>query len=211
MLPGVAFGLGAWQVYRWDWKQQQLALRSSRASAPPERWPPPSLAPELEFRRVVARGRFDHAAEARVGPRSEGGKTGELVVTPLELEGGLGRVLVNRGWAPTGETEGLLRPEGLVEVLGAVRTSEKRGRFTPPNDPANGRYFWFDHAALNAALRCDLDVRLDALRGDERAPPFGSGNHLWSMPNNHATYVATWWSLGLLLTYVWARARRRHR
>ena len=50
--------------------------------------------------------------------------------------------------------------------------------------------------------------RLDAVRGklsDE--PPVGGTTVFW-MPNNHVTYIATWYSLAALLSIIILRSKR---
>ena len=121
--------------------------------------------PPEEYRRVICRGRLDHARTAYVGPRVRlvGGKTetGFLAVTPLRGGGGAGggrAVLVNRGWVPAAWREaqvagrgGSEEGEAEVEVEGVVRCGEDPGAFVPANEPASQRWFFLDPPGLAAA------------------------------------------------------------
>jgi surfeit locus 1 family protein len=188
VFPAITFGLGTWQVYRWNWKQEQLAFREERRLAPVVEWKDDLDPREMEFKRVVVRGHYDHALEVQSGPRSFDGHSGFFVLTPLELVNGK-RVLVNRGWVPR-ESETFFRPSGEVELTGVVRLSEKQTRFVPDNE--RKRFYWLDQAALNKECKGDFDLRLDAVRSPNRSeePPIGGQTVYW-MPNNHVTYIAT--------------------
>ena len=217
MFPALTFALGTWQVYRWDRKKKILAYREERRVAEPVPLPSPAEldADALEFRRVTARGQFDHYYEVRVGPKVVEGTAGDFLLTPLLLEDGR-RILVNRGFVPrdvkAGEETEVKRPRGTVDLTGVVRKSEQKRYFTPDNDPARGLWFWMDHAALAAAARgLHYDVRLDATRSSDPRrdePPVG-GQTVYYVPNNHVTYIATWYGLTLALAAMTLRGRVR--
>ncbi len=189
VFPGIAFALGTWQVYRWDWKQKQLAYREERRVAPVQDFSSEIDADAMDFKRVRATGRFDHSLEVRSGPRSFEGSSGFFVLTPLVLESGK-RVVVNRGWVPREDDQSIVRPQGQIELIGVVRKGEKQALFIPDNDGKT--FFWLDQTALNAACQADFPVRLDAVRSKDpkSEPPIGGQTVYW-MPNNHATYIAT--------------------
>jgi surfeit locus 1 family protein len=86
VFPAIAFGLGTWQIYRWDRKQTMLAHREERRMAPTEHLPLTMDAEDVkqkEFRHFVVGGVYDHAREMIVSPRSFEGESGFYVVTPL--------------------------------------------------------------------------------------------------------------------------------
>lgn len=210
--PGLAFALGTWQVYRWDRKQKMLAYREQRRIAEAVPLGEQVDAEEMEFRRVKARGRFDHHYELKVGPKSYEGESGFFVLTPLLLDSGK-RVMVNRGWVPRDGEESIKRPEGEVELTGVVRKAEDFGRawFVPENRPAEKVFHWMEIGAMKSVCGgLDYDVRLDAVRSDKREeePPIGGQTVYW-MPNNHLTYIATWYGLAAALAVMTVRARRR--
>ena len=117
--------------------------------------------------------------------------------------------MVNRGWAPK-DCEDYKLPAGKMELRGVVRKSETPTYFTPDNDLENGTFYWLDHSALKKMLHLDYNVRLDQVKGDAKdEPPIGGQTVYW-MPNNHVTYIATWYSLtAALLLFMKKNARIR--
>lgn len=133
-------------------------------------------------------------------------------------------MLVNRGWVPR-DRKDWHRPDGPQELVGVLRGVETPQTFTPNNTPP--QWFWMDLAAMakvrspylvRTALTCmpqhtgRADVlpnyRLDAIRGSrDDEPPIGGQTVFW-LPNNHVTYIVTWYSLAGALLAMMAMARR---
>ena len=67
------------------------------------------------------------------------------MVTPLIRENG-STILVDRGFVSREFASSIdsNRYEGEVELLGMLRTSQPRNRFTPDNEPSEGRWYWTD-------------------------------------------------------------------
>jgi surfeit locus 1 family protein len=67
------------------------------------------------------------------------------VVTPLVRENG-STILVDRGFVSREFASSISSNpyEGEVEVLGMLRTSQPRNRFTPDNKPSEGVWYWTD-------------------------------------------------------------------
>lgn len=217
-LPLTAFALGTWQVYRWQHKLQQLEHREQRRVTSPTPLPSalalalPDTQQQLEFRRVVCRGHFDHTREQVVWMRSHEGSAGGYVVTAFDVQEGPATgdsVLVNRGWV---ELQALKqgdwhRPQESLELTGVVRLTEKPGTFTPDN--TSDMVYWMDHAFLNKQLKCNFPIRLDAVL-DEQNPkryPIGGQTVYW-MPNNHVSYIFTWYGLSAALMYMLLKVKR---
>lgn len=85
---------------------------------------------EAEQRRVKATGRFDVGREVILRGRSNEGRPGNHVLTPLVMSGGRA-LIVDRGWVPSEHDSSpvvdALPPERRVEVTGIVLPSEGRG------------------------------------------------------------------------------------
>lgn len=60
VFPAIAFGLGTWQIYRYDRKKRMLEHREARRLAPTEELPHDVDVKDCEFRHFVVRGEFDH-------------------------------------------------------------------------------------------------------------------------------------------------------
>lgn len=78
-----------------------------------------------------------------LGPRTREGIHGVHIVTPLVRDNG-STVLVDRGFISNEQLQSIdsQREAGEVEVLGMLRTSPPRNRFTPDNDPEAGKWYW---------------------------------------------------------------------
>lgn len=90
---------------------------------------------DFEWRPVVARGIYRPEHEVQIVNRSQNGRAGRNVVTPLELPTGE-MLLVSRGFVPLG-FETPPAPEGVVAVRGLLRVSQQR-RTGQLSDPAEG-------------------------------------------------------------------------
>ncbi|MFC3690772.1 SURF1 family protein [Chenggangzhangella methanolivorans] len=206
-------GLGSWQLARLSWKTELVARVSERMAAEPVALPPPADWPSLDlaawsYRRVRAKGTFDHEREARVfvnlsEPRGPLKGPGYFLMTPLRLSGG-GLVIVNRGFAPEGAVGRAARPEGEVEVSGPLREAEDRNMFTPADDPGRDMFFARDPKAIAAGLHLDnvapFTVDAEATAGAGPLPQ--AGETRVSFPNRHMEYALTWYGLAATLAAV---------
>jgi surfeit locus 1 family protein len=206
-------GFGAWQLQRLAWKEDILARLAAAEAAPPTPFPARVDDPRaLEYRTLVATGRYDHEREAFYGAIVRGRDGGSFVVTPL-LRDGAETVLVLRGWVREGRTD-FPRPEGLVSVTGFAFPSSSGNWFTPAPDLAKRRFFAFDIAAIAAAagVARPAPVAL-AVLGPRTADPMPE-QALPKPANPHLGYAITWFGLaGALLAVfaVWARGAMRTR
>ena len=100
-LLSLLLGLGSWQLERAAWKQALIDTEKETASQSAQ----PLLdvieaGGVLDFRPVLARGRYDLGRQLLVDNRIHQARAGYHVLTPLRLEGHGAVVLVNRGWLP---------------------------------------------------------------------------------------------------------------
>ena len=215
----VLVGLGAWQLQRMDWKAELIALREARLAAPPVALPDDpadgAMAQDeiaaLEFRRVTVSGVFLHDREMFFFATRQG-SAGFHVITPLRRTGG-GVVLIDRGWVPAGARPTWLRADGqldgTVTVEGLIRSSPRRGRFTPDNDPAKNTWFWFDFAAM--AAHAGVTAPAFVVEAGPAANPGGLpiGRELRvTLRNPHLTYAIIWYCLALALAVIFGLSRR---
>jgi surfeit locus 1 family protein len=207
-------GLGTWQVLRQAEKAEINAFRAERAAAPPVEIVEVARDPAAyEFRRVRARGTFDHAREIYVYGRSQRGNDGYYVVTPLRRDDGA-PVLVNRGWVPTARKAAGRRAEGQlagpVEVVGFLRRDPRRGWLMPDNDTSGNHWFWFDLSAMSSSAGISPPAEF-YLEADAMPNPGGfpiGGQTQLQLPSPHLQYAFTWFALavGLAVIYVvWHR------
>lgn len=207
--------LGLWQLRRLDERREFNAVVEARYDAAPEPLEAvlaPGVEPEdVEWRPVTVAGTYLAGETIHIVNRSQNGRAGDNVVTPLQLVDGR-LVLVNRGFVPLA-VDVPDPPGGTVEVAGRLRRSQER-RLGQLSDPAEGR--------LTEAQRLDIPrlspqldgevlamyVELDAseptdspvLEPIER-PDLSEGPHL--------SYAVQWFIFSACAAVGWLLAVRR--
>lgn len=223
---GILVALGTWQIERRTWKEALIAELESKLSAKPADLPPRERWPQLsattdEFRRVAFPAEFldqealVYSSGSALRPDASG--PGYWVFSPARLTGG-SLVVVNRGFVPEGRQDAKTRPQGqpqgVIEVVGAMRWPESRGTFTPNDEPDKNLWFARDPAGMAVAKGWGT---IAPFYVDQEAPPAPGGLPKVgplkaSLPNNHLQYAVTWYGLALVLlisAIVFLRARRR--
>lgn len=219
--------LGTWQVVRLQWKLaliERVEQRVHAAPVPapgPERWAQLGAASD-EYRQVRLAGTYQYGKTVRVQAVTDLG-SGYWLMTPLlTTQGSI--VLVNRGFIPAGKNEAGAAGQGsgTAEVTGLLRMSQPGGAFLRKNDPAAGRWYSRDVAAIAAAQGLgsvapyfvDADAA-SAARNARQAPapaPVG-GLTVVSFQNNHLVYALTWYALALMVAgaFYWVARHERRR
>ncbi len=202
VLALVFAALGVWQVERRAWKLDLIARVTARHTAAPAPLPPRAAWREDQsYRRVRVTGTLLNDRETLVQAVTDYGP-GWWVMTPLDT--GTTTLLVNRGFIPNERRDPATRtagqPRGPVTITGLLRTTEPGGAFLRSNDPAAGRWYSRDVAAIARArgLRDALPFFLDA---DATPNPGGypiGGLTVIAFRNNHLIYALTWFALAAL-------------
>lgn len=196
-------GLGIWQVQRLQWKTDLIARVEARLAATPVPAPGPDEwagidAPTDEYRTVQATGRYDYASEVLVQAVTTQG-AGFWVMTPLATPDGWS-VWVNRGFVPSErrQTADRHQPKGAQQVHGLLRITQPGGAFLRNNDPADGRWYSRDVAALSAVHPVDNPAPyfIDADAGQAGQLPIG-GLTVVSFRNSHLGYALTWFGMAI--------------
>ncbi|MET0308970.1 MAG: SURF1 family protein [Sphingomonas sp.] len=193
--------LGTWQVQRRAWKLDLIAQVAARVHAVPVATPGPSEWPEIDaasaqYRRVRLVGMY-LPAQTLVQASTERG-TGWWVLAPMRTDRGF-TVLVNRGFVAGRDAPA--PPAGSQTVTGLLRISEPGGGFLRANDPANGRWYSRDVAAIAAAghLAQVAPYFVDADAASSKpGGPIG-GLTVIAFPNNHLVYALTWYMLAAMV------------
>ncbi len=165
---------------------------------------------EIEWRRIGAVGQYRPDETVLILNRSQGGRAGLNVVTPLRLDDG-SSILVVRGFIPLGLPVPE-PPEGTITVVGIARTSDTR-RATDL-DVAGGRveeFFRLDIERIDSQIDGDLlPVALNAQGSDPlddsslqpvAAPSLSEGSHL--------SYAIQWLIFATAVVVGWVLASRR--
>lgn len=214
MLAGIALfvALGIWQLERRVWKLDLIArvdqrVHATAVAAPgPSQWPA-ITAENAEYRHVALKGRFLDQQTLVLAVTKLG--RGFWVMTPMLTDAGF-VVLVNRGFIPS-DQKGLIasdRASGEKTITGLLRMSEPGGAFLHSNDPADGRWYSRDVAAIAASqgLGTVAPYFVDAdASSDAGAWPRG-GLTVITFRNAHLQYALTWFALALALAAMAVRA-----
>ncbi|MDP4024027.1 SURF1 family protein [Methylobacterium sp. NEAU 140] len=214
-------GLGTWQVERRAWKLDLIARVDARVHAPASPAPAADapVSPDDAYRHVRLSGTFLHDRETLVQAVTEYGG-GYWVLTPLRRDDG-SLVLVNRGFVPSDRRDPATREAGQVAgesvVTGLLRLTEPGGAFLRANDPAHGRWYSRDVAAIAAARGLGPVGRSVApyfVDADDAPNPGGlprGGLTVIAFPNNHLVYAITWYGMALMLVAAGVALLRRPR
>ena len=211
----VLVSLGFWQLRRLDERRDFNARVEARTDLPPAPLDevlasgPPD---EIEWRTVTVTGRYLPDEQFVIVNRSQGGRAGENVATPLDL--GDGRTLiVNRGFVPL-SVDVPPAPAGAVDVVGRVRQSQARrtGQLSDPAEGALTEVQRLDIPRLEGQLPGDvIPVYVDLLASRPaeapglpdpvQRPPLGEGPHL--------AYAVQWFIFAICVAIGWVLAVRR--
>ncbi len=199
-------GLGIWQLERRSWKLDLIARVEARIHAAPVAAPGPDAWTSIgavtdEYRRVVLQGRYLDAPETLTMAVTERGP-GFWVVAPFRSDAGF-TVLVNRGFVPEDRrnaSERRAAGTGDMRVVGLLRLSEPGGGFLRSNDPAAGRWYSRDVAAIASArgLGKVASYFVDVDAAAEPGPLPQGGMTQVSFRNTHLIYALTWFCLALM-------------
>lgn len=171
----VLIGLGSWQVYRLQWKQNLIALLEHAVTAKPVSIEDAEAGEEhgynIDWLRAHATGYYRHDLERHVyGIRK--GKAGWRVLTPL-VKWGEYVLLVDRGFVPDEKKDPASRPDSLtppdfrknprdvasgevpepISLTGMIRIhAAKKPLFAPENQPGKNKWYWHDLTAIYHSL-----------------------------------------------------------
>jgi cytochrome oxidase assembly protein ShyY1 len=215
----VAFGLlGAWQLE--GFRDSGAAGRVEAADRAPLAdvlRPAGGLPGNAVGRPVQAVGRYDASNTLLVPGRTDGGREGFLVVTPLRTTDGV--ATVSRGWVPTADDAAVEPPSGDVTVTGVVRPSEEQAesRVDPFADLPDGQVPYVSTVLLLDRLPYDPDEVYDgylALRSESPPPatapaPLAAGNDDGAGRWRSLGYALQWWFFGAAAAFFWWSVVRR--
>jgi len=213
----VLLGLGTWQMQRLDWKAALIAEMQARGAAAAIELPRDLSAPDLEYRKVRLRGTFLHDRELYLSSRTNKGKVGLHVVTPMRLDDGR-IILVDRGWVPPEKKDPAARAEGQVAGPVALEGVLRRGGwggstwFQPANQHEENLWLWLDLPAMaaragvpGAETAAYVAAHLAEIPGGY---PLG-GTARVDLSNNHLQYAITWYALAAILLVIYVLHQSR--
>jgi surfeit locus 1 family protein len=98
--------LGMWQLERAAYKEAIELKFEQRLKEPYQTLVSIDDLADIEYRKLLLRGRYDNAHSLLVDNQLHRGRAGYYVVTPLQLADSDQVILVNRGWTAWGECLG---------------------------------------------------------------------------------------------------------
>ncbi|VVE09586.1 surfeit locus 1 family protein [Pandoraea anhela] len=220
--------LGTWQLHRRAWKLDLIERVNSRVHAPPSAAPTRAQWPSInagadEYRHISLTGTYRFDKDTLVQAVTDLGG-GYWVLTPLRTADG-SEVLVNRGFVPPGWKESVPpAPAGEVTVTGLLRMPEPVGGFLRKNVPSENLWYSRDVSAIAAArglpasevapyfvdadgkpgaggsanaMTNDAEAVTSRMQSQDRDYPVG-GLTVVRFPNNHMSYLLTWYALAIM-------------
>lgn len=196
--------LGFWQLDRLEQRREGNQTAVAHENSPVVDWRTVFSRPVTEadqWQRVRAEGTFDATHQYVIRYRSNAGRTGYEIVTPLRTAAGT--VLVDRGFAVRPPDEDFPSvapppPSGQVVVVGYVRRDEQGD----PNaiTPVNGQARLINASAIAGALPYPL---VAGYIGALTIEPAQAGGLTAIQPpelneGNHFSYALQWFSFALL-------------
>ncbi|MBL8389732.1 MAG: SURF1 family protein [Hydrogenophaga sp.] len=130
----VTASLGLWQLGRADQKRQlqsQIEQRMAQPALSTAQVVSGGGSDTLLHRAVTLRGTWLYSASVFLDNRPMAGRSGFILVTPLQLQGAAQAVLVQRGWVPRdfvdrNRVPDVDAPAGVVEVSGRLAPAPSR-------------------------------------------------------------------------------------
>lgn len=127
----VFVSLGKWQLSRADEKNSRQERLDYLAKQPIVVLPSSQIKlEEYLYREVELRGEYQHAHTIYLDNKSNKGRAGYHILTPIRISNSSLHVVINRGWVPTGLDRAVLpdvpETEGEVKVTGIVVSPEVR-------------------------------------------------------------------------------------
>lgn len=211
--------LGLWQAGKGERLATERAQHAQRARAGSVRiGAAPVDADALRDAPVAVRGQYEPQQQFFVDNRQENGRPGVHVVTPLRIEGGQTRILVNRGWIgwPHGRQTlpEVATPAGMVEVNGIAAVPKVKKFLLMPEHAETRPQLWPVLDVQRFAQQVSYPVQPVVVL-QNRADAQDGLIRNWQPPEDrvamHQSYALQWFgmALALLVFYGFASVRRR--
>lgn len=197
--------LGFWQLERAAYKDD---IESRFANRLAEDYQPLSAFTEgddLEYRKLLLQGRFDNQRNLLVDNQLHRGRAGYYILTPLQLAGSERIVLINRGWAPWGESRDevspIAKPQSTEAVAGIAYFPSEPALDLGGAIPAGNWPRLLSHIDIES-LQPSFDGRLEPwvlwLATDRPGAYVRDWNPVWMRPEKSRAYATQWFAFAVL-------------
>jgi surfeit locus 1 family protein len=178
-------GLGSWQVYRLQWKQNLIDAQQHILNQPPVDTHQILHNPAAyTWRQVITEGEWESTTYFVIG-RTHAGKAGYHAVQAMRLKKNGHKVLVNRGWTPH---KNVASATGKACIHGIVRPIEPVCWWHPTHRPVQCELGHVDPVIVAA------DTRFYIAQTDTHLAPVG----MPVLNNPHLGYAVTWFLLAII-------------
>lgn len=211
--------LGLWQAGKGERALAAKAQHAARAQLGPTPVRQEPLHPEdVQDAPLVVTGSFDTNASFFIDNKQLDGKPGLHVITPLRIEGGNTRILVNRGWIGWGQSRAKLpiveTPTETVTITGIAALPSTKGFFLMPDRAEAWPELWSRLDMPRYIQQSNHPVQPVVLlqTSDPNGTPLVQK---WPPPEDragmHQSYAMQWFGMALALTvfFVVASTRRQ--
>lgn len=206
----------------WQWnkgalkaeRQQQLESRGAQAAV---ELSTSIVDPQaLNYRRVVAEGRYEPQFQILIDNRTHNGQAGYHVITPLRIEGSDVRLLVNRGWIPApgerSEIPSLETPADNLRIRGTAVVPPSRF-FSLGSDGESAKQEWqrvwqnLDLARYAKSVAFPIQPVVLELDAYGIAADAGGFVREWRRPDErrfvNVGYALQWWAFAATTFALW--------
>lgn len=219
LLFPLLISLGIWQLRRADAKEALIAAQADRqGELPLDLNLVRDLSPDDRFRPALVRGHFLTGQQWLQDNRIHAGQAGYHVYSLFQVDGGDRALLVNRGWAPVGETRAALPslplPKGELTLHGQLNRPASVGIVLGEVDytaPGLSVLPYLDVAKLGQAIARKVFPLALVLDPDQPGALTADPLPVTRMgPERHLGYAVQWFGLAtaLLMIYVGLNTRR---
>lgn len=205
--------LGFWQLRRLDERQafnERVRERIDMAPLPLVDVLGPADDPAaVEWRSVEATGTYLGDEQVAIVNRSQGGRAGQHVATPLELADGR-LLIVDRGFVPLG-ADAPAPPPGEITVVGRLHPSQerRRGQLSDP-EGERAEFQRIDLDRLAAQLPAPVvPAYVDLVSSDPSQGPSPVPTELPELSEGpHLSYAVQWFIFAVCVAAGWVLAVR---
>ena len=193
--------LGMWQLERAAYKEAIELKFEQRLKEPYHALLSIDDMADIEYRKLLLRGRYDNAHSMLVDNQLHQGRAGYYVVTPLHLADSDQVILVNRGWAGWGASRDVLAP-----IADPVSAGGVAGIAYFPSEPAlqmggvqlSGNWPllipYIDINALQTAFEGRLLPLVLWLAPEQKGDYVRDWNPVWMRPEKSRAYATQWFA-----------------
>ncbi len=200
--------LGQWQSSKAALRAQQMDQYAARmAQSPADLGAALVQADDWHNAPVRVRGVYETDNQFFIDNQQLQARPGLHVITPLKIDGGSTRVLVNRGWVAWGDSREVLpvvaTPAGVVTVTGVAVQPQVKKAFMTPDRPSPMVRLWERLDLARFARQNPGALQPVVVQQAQRDAPNDGLVRQWPAPEDkvmmHKGYALQWYGMAVAL------------